>query len=100
LLPENFESYKQCADRLIRGLKDLVFNINNDSVQNNVFIIVSHAEAINQLNMYCKYPGALGWYNIKYCNCFVYEYDVNVNENRNDYDDLKGKYIDSFFSKQ
>lgn len=95
LLPEKFESYKQCANRLIRGLKDLVFNINSGVDQNNVYIIVSHAEPINQLNMHFKYPGQLGWYNIKYCNCFIYEYEVNETN-----DDLRGKYINSFFPQQ
>lgn len=95
LLPEKFESFKQCANRLIRGLKDLVFNLNQDSIQNNVFVIVFHAEPINQINMHLKYPGSLGWYNIKYCNCYVYEYEVNENN-----DDFRGKYVDSFFPKQ
>ena len=95
LLPEKFESYQQCANRLIRGLKDLVFKINSDAIQNNVFIIVSHAEPINQMNMHFKYPGPLGWYNIKYCNCYVYEYEINETN-----DDLRGKYVDSFFPKQ
>jgi len=95
LLPDKFESYKQCANRLIKGLKDLVFNINNDNIQNNVFVIVSHAEPINQMNMFFGYPGDLGWYNIKYCNCYIYEYDINEN-----CDNLKGKYIDSFYPTQ
>jgi len=95
LLPDKFESYKQCANRLIRGLKDLVFNLNNDSSQNNIFLIVSHAECINQMNMFFEYPGKLGWFNIKYCNCFVYEYKINEDNHT-----LKGKYVDSFYPKQ
>jgi len=95
LLPDRFESYKQCANRLIKGLKNLVFNVNSNHLQNNVFVIISHAEPINQLNMHFNYPGELGWYNIKNCNCFIYEYEVNETN-----DDLKGKFIDSFFPKQ
>ena len=96
ILPEKHETQKECGIRVVRGLEDFVFNIHKDAeIQKNVFVIVSHAQPINQMNIYLGYPNPVGWDNIKFCNCYVYEYEVNISN-----DNLRGKYVDSFFPEQ
>lgn len=92
LLPDKIESNEECLIRLKKGLKNLLFNFNQGTIFNNVHIIVSHAQPINQMNGYLNFPGELGWSNVKYCNCYIYEIEVDATK-----DDITGKFINSFY---
>lgn len=74
----------------------ILFSINLKMLNfKKLFVFVSHAQPINQMNIYLRNPGPLGWENVKFCNCYVYEYEVNISN-----DEMRGRYLDSFFTEQ
>lgn len=95
IISGNFESYTECSGRLTKGIKDLINNLNSDNQEKSVYIVVSHAEPINQMNIYLGYPGQKGWNNVKFCNAFIYEFQqTNID------DDEDFKYIHSVYPPQ
>jgi len=93
IILDNFENDEICKLRVLNGINDLLSNLKNE--EENVFIIVSHGDPINFINLEYGYPGPFGWRNIKYCNLFVYEVQIDELDNINNL-----KYIESFFPKQ
>ena len=94
IISTNFEDIKTCSERLVKGLDNLY---ENEFKENNlnIFFVVSHAEPINLINQHLKYPGELGWENIKYCRSYIYEVEFNLEENN-----FCTNYIDSLYPPQ
>lgn len=108
---DEYENINHVSKRMLKGIEAIlrnkrkIFNINktsnaaanNEDNENNVFIIVSHAEPINQLNIVLDYPGKYGWENIKYANAIIYDiiYDKRVDKPNN----YSLHYVNSLFPK-
>lgn len=98
IMNNGYETTDSCSARMINGIKSLLiedqknFTFKNLNGNKNVFIIVSHAEPINQANIQMKYPGEFGWSFIKYANAIIYDINYENAERNTSFDFIQSIY--------
>lgn len=91
----DFESGKDCYERMKKGIYDII-TYKSDDDGKTVDILITHRGPLDLLNSYFNYPGLVCWDNTKCCYSFIYKVDKSNEENMK----FEFELFDCFYPEQ